>query len=237
MLIIVKNIYKILKQKHNNNIMNCSNYWGKPDGSIDFCEVNYKENMYIAEYWNTISASVYFVIGLWWMLTKYKRIAFSFMFLSLGTALWHGTLRYWGQWADEVGMFVLTFNLIKQIHPAVNIQWLFLLIGIYFSFQDIFLIFGGLFVVLQIYMWLCARLMKVSGEWDWTIYNCLLVFSVIFWVLDTFKCDEGGINYHMLWHLSSALVGHVGMKIISRYNYYMGMIRSKDAREYYIRNN
>ena len=73
--------------------------------------------------------------------------------------------------------------------------------------------------------------MKVSGEWDWTIYNCLLVFSVIFWVLDTFKCDEGGINYHMLWHLSSALVGHVGM------NYYMGMIRSKDAREYYIRNN
>ena len=42
MLIIVKNIYKILKQKHNNNIMNCSNYWGKPDGSIDFCGTHIK---------------------------------------------------------------------------------------------------------------------------------------------------------------------------------------------------
>jgi len=156
--------------------MNCSNYWGKPDGSIDFCEVNYKENMYIAEYWNTISASVYFVIGLLWMFTKYKKISFSFMFLSLGTALWHGTLRYGGQWADEVGMLVLTFNLIKQIHPSVNIQWLFLLIGIYFSFQDIFFIFGGLFLVLQTYIWLCARLMKVGNEWNWTIYNCLLGF-------------------------------------------------------------
>ncbi len=217
--------------------MNCSNYWGKPDGSIDFCEGNYKENMYIAEYWNTMSASIYFAIGLWWMFTKYKRVAFSFMFLSLGTALWHGTLRYWGQWTDEVGMFVLTFNLIKQIHPSINIQWLFLLIGIYFSFQDIFFIFGGFFVVLQIYMWLCARLMKIRSEWNWTIYNYLLIFSAIFWALDTFKCDEGGINFHALWHITTAFVGHFGMRIISRYDYYMAMLNAKDAREFYMRNN
>ena len=92
-------------------------------------------------------------------------------------------------------------------------------------------------MVLQTYIWLCARLMKVGNEWNWTIYNCLLGFSGMFWALDTFKCDENGVNYHMLWHITTALVGHVGMKIISRYDYYMGMIRSKDAREYYIRNN
>jgi len=171
------------------------------------------------------------------MFTKYKRVAFSFMFLSLGTALWHGTLRYWGQWTDEVGMFVLTFNLIKQIHPSINIQWLFLLIGIYFSFQDIFFIFGSFFVVLQIYMWLCARLMKIGTEWNWTIYNYLLILSVIFWTLDTFKCDVNGINYHTLWHITTAFVGHFGMRIISRYDYYMGMMKAKDAREFYMRNN
>ena len=58
--------------------MNCSNYWGKPDGSIDFCERNYEKNMYIAEYWNTISASVYFLIGMLWVFTKYKKVAFSY---------------------------------------------------------------------------------------------------------------------------------------------------------------
>ena len=142
------------------------NYWGDPDGSIDFCEENYKENMYVAEYWNTISALIYFLIGMLWIFTKYKKIAFSFMFLSLGTALWHGTLRYWGQWMDEVGMLILTFNLIQEIHPSLNTQWLAVLISIYFAFQDIFFIFGGLFVVLQFYIWLCARLMRVNSEWN-----------------------------------------------------------------------
>ncbi len=213
--------------------MNCSNYWGNPDGSIDFCEENYKENMYIAEYWNTISASIYFIIGMMWIFTKYKRVAMSFMFLSLGTALWHGTLRYWGQWADEVGMFILSFNLIKEVHPSLNIQWLFLLLGIYFTFQDIFLIFGGFFIVLQTYIWLCARYMKIENGWEWPIYNILLLVSGIFWGLDTFYCKKTGINYHTLWHISTGLLGHVGLRIIRRFDYINAMLKSKDAREFY----
>ena len=216
--------------------MNCSNYWGEPDGSIDFCEENYKENMYIAEYWNTISASIYFLIGLMWIFTKYKKIAFSFMFLSLGTALWHGTLRYWGQWMDEVGMLILTFNLIQQFHPALNTWWLGLLISIYFAFQDIFLIFGGLFVVLQGYIWLCARLIKVGREWDWVIYNWLLGMSVVLWGLDTFYCVVGGVNLHTLWHMTTGLLGHFGMRMLKRYESLDMMLKSKDAREFYLNN-
>ena len=230
---MVKNIYKRLKQIININIMNCSNYWGEPDGSIDFCEENYKENMYIAEYWNTISASVYFLIGLMWIFTKYKKIAFSFMFLSLGTALWHGTLRYWGQWMDEVGMLILTFNLIQQFHPSLNTWWLGLLISIYFAFQDIFLIFGGLFVVLQGYIWLCARLIKVSREWDWVIYNWLLGMSVVLWALDTFYCVAGGVNLHTLWHMTTGLLGHFGMRMLKRYESLDMMLKSK---EFYLNN-
>jgi dihydroceramidase len=216
--------------------MNCSNYWGEPDGSIDFCEENYKENMYIAEYWNTISASIYFLIGMLWIFTKYKKIAFSFMFLSLGTALWHGTLRYWGQWMDEVGMLILTFNLIQDIHPSLNTQWLGLLLSIYFAFQDIFFIFGGLFVVLQCYIWLCARLMKVSGEWNWTIYNWLLLISMIVWLLDTLYCVVGGLNFHLIWHITTGLMAHFGMRIKNRFDYFNAMLKSKDAREFYLNN-
>jgi dihydroceramidase len=210
------------------------NYWGEPDGSIDFCEENYKENMYIAEYWNTISASVYFLIGMLWIFTKYKKIAFSFMFLSLGTALWHGTLRYWGQWLDEVGMLILTFNLIQEIHPSLNTWWLGLLIGIYFAFQEMFLIFGGLFVVLQCYLWLCARLMKISDSWNWTFYNWLLLISAILWILDTFFCNPSGINCHAFWHITTALASHFGMRIKDKFDYYSRWLKAEDAREFYL---
>ncbi len=196
------------------------NYWGQPDGAIDFCEENYKENMYIAEYWNTLSASIYFLIGMMWIFTKYKKIAMSFMFLSVATALWHGTLRYWGQWSDEVGMFVLSFNLIKNVHPSLNDNWLVLLIAIYFAFQDIFLIFGGLFVVIQIYIGLCAKYMtkKMNNKRDMVLYGILGVVSGIIWSLDTFFCDPLGINYHAIWHITTGLLGHVGMRIMYKYD-------------------
>jgi len=209
------------------------NYWGEPDGTIDFCEENYKENMYVAEYWNTISASVFFLIGLMWIFTKYKKIAFSFMFLSVGTALWHGTLRYWGQWSDEVGMLILTFNMIQMIHPSLHNNWLGLLVAIYFAFQDIFFIFGGLFVVLQGYLWLCARHMSIGG-WNWTIYNVFLLISGILWILDTFFCDKNGINCHAIWHITTAIASHFGMRIINKYEYYMEWLKAKDTKNFYL---
>ena len=196
------------------------NYWGQPDGTIDFCEENYKENMYIAEYWNTLSASIYFLIGMMWISTKYKKIAMCFMFLSVATALWHGTLRYWGQWSDEVGMFVLSFNLIKNIHPSMSNNWLVLLIAIYFAFQDLFFIFGGLFVVLQIYIGLCAKYItkQMNNNRDMNLYGFLGILSGIVWLLDTFFCEPSGINYHSIWHITTGLLGHVGMRIMYKYD-------------------
>lgn len=216
--------------------MNCSNYWGKPDGSIDFCERNYEKNMYIAEYWNTISASVYFLIGMLWVFTKYKKVAFSFMFLSIGTALWHGTLRYWGQWSDEIGMLILSFYLIQGIHPSLNIRWLGLLILIYIAFNELFFIFGALFVVLQIYIWLCARYMSVSSKRDWEIYNGVLLISGILWAVDTFMCDTKGINCHALWHITTGFAGHFGMRIKRKFDFINNALKSGDAREYYLNN-
>ena len=134
--------------------------------------------------------------------------------------LWHGTLRYWGQWSDEVGMFVLSFNLIKNVHPSLNDNWLVLLIAIYFAFQDIFLIFGGLFVVIQIYIGLCAKYMtkKMNNKRDMVLYGILGVVSGIIWSLDTFFCDPLGINYHAIWHITTGLLGHVGMRIMYKYD-------------------
>ena len=35
--------------------------------------------------------------------------------LGFTTAIFHGTMRYWGQWCDELSMIYLSFMLIKEI--------------------------------------------------------------------------------------------------------------------------
>ena len=35
--------------------------------------------------------------------------------LGIGTATLHGTLRYYGQWFDEIAMLILSFYIIKEL--------------------------------------------------------------------------------------------------------------------------
>ena len=35
--------------------------------------------------------------------------------LGIGTALLHGTLRFYGQWLDEISMLILSFYIIKEV--------------------------------------------------------------------------------------------------------------------------
>ena len=39
-------------------------YWGKPDSTISFCEDKYNVLPYVAEYYNTMSAISYLIVGL-----------------------------------------------------------------------------------------------------------------------------------------------------------------------------
>ena len=39
------------------------NYWGEKDTSIDFCEAKYDKSVWIAEYYNTMSAISYIIVG------------------------------------------------------------------------------------------------------------------------------------------------------------------------------
>ena len=39
-------------------------YWGTPDVSVSFCEDKYVVSNYIAEYYNTMSALSYVIVGL-----------------------------------------------------------------------------------------------------------------------------------------------------------------------------
>ena len=67
-------------------------FWGKPDASVDFCEDKYIKNDYIAEYYNTLSAFAYILVGTFYYKTKLKKIGLSIIFLGIGTTVLHSTL-------------------------------------------------------------------------------------------------------------------------------------------------
>ena len=90
-------------------------FWGLQDSSITFCEEDYIRSQYIAEYYNTLTAAAYVIIGCLFFNTRFKNISVLVMLMGLGTAILHGTLRYYGQWLDEVAMLLLSFFLIKYL--------------------------------------------------------------------------------------------------------------------------
>ena len=48
-------------------------FWGTPDVSVVFCENKYNVSNYIAEYYNTMSALSYVIVGLLFYKTKLRK--------------------------------------------------------------------------------------------------------------------------------------------------------------------
>ena len=56
-------------------------YWGNPDASVSFCEDKYNVLPYVAEYYNTMSAISYIIVGLILKnFTKLKKFQIVFYF-------------------------------------------------------------------------------------------------------------------------------------------------------------
>ena len=47
-------------------------YWGESDSSITFCEDKYVVSEYIAEYYNTLTAAAYIIIGCLFFNTRFS---------------------------------------------------------------------------------------------------------------------------------------------------------------------
>ena len=86
--------------------------WLGGPASIDWCEPNYLVNPYVAEWWNFVSSLIMAAIpayGLYWMWRQQREWRFllldvAVIVIGLGSALFHGTLTFWGQLADELPM-------------------------------------------------------------------------------------------------------------------------------------
>jgi len=97
-----------------------SYYWGNPTASIDWCESNYVVSPYIAEFWNTVSSLYISAISMFGFYLAYKQKAEKRLYLSwiglwvvgIGSALFHATLLYSNQLADELPMIYGTLSFV-----------------------------------------------------------------------------------------------------------------------------
>jgi len=202
-------------------------FWGLQDSSITFCEDDYTRSQYIAEYYNTISGLTYSLVGMWYLNTRLsKESCYSLIALGLSTSLFHGTMRYYGQMADEISMLVLSFYLIKEIHEDIPIQALGFLVSTYFMANDLFPIFFIMFMSLQVYLYLLTDyIIKETGEWsDDSVKrlaikkNYATLLGAICWLTDMLFCDYIGVSYlHALWHIFTSVALYYGCEILLTY--------------------
>ena len=196
-------------------------FWGTPDVSVSFCENKYNVSNYIAEYYNTMSALSYVIVGLLFYNTKLKKLSKIIILLGIGTALLHSTLRFYGQWLDEIAMLILSFYIIEELRQSrfgitTNKLYLFLLIFPYFLFERYFSYFFVVFSLLQIYTYKLTR--KKYGECTREVYylikaySIILVLSSICWACDQLFCDYvQDYQLHAVWHTGTALALFLGL--------------------------
>jgi len=187
-------------------------YWGSPDASVSFCEDKYNVLPYVAEYYNTMSAISYLIVGL--ILKNFKKlnkISNSILFLGVGTMLLHGTLRKYGQWIDECGMLSFSYDVIveyrRRKNKTTNFLYFICLIGSYFILVK-FHFFVLLFLGLQVYIFVLSNKTYKNFREKVLIqaYSVVFAISMVLWFLDQFYCSyTKNYQLHALWHVGTSL--------------------------------
>jgi len=107
--------------------------------TIDWCELNYIESEYIAEYWNSITGVFLIMSGILFnkfnkdlilqnnisIQDHFKKIYILLILVGVGTILFHSTLLYPFQLLDEIPMILLTSEYIKILLRLNIVQTMF----------------------------------------------------------------------------------------------------------------
>lgn len=213
---------------------NISGYWGAVDTTTNFCEPHYSLSPYIAEFFNSCSSFVYVVVGAY-LLYKLRHqndkavntSALWLVAIGVGSALFHGTMRYSMQLADELPMvgFVLSGMLAKTtvtFHEGVK-KWskhiriagccqallLVVLYG-YFKLYEIFVNGFALLVVSDVA--LGHVLNNTTGphverrKTAWLYAVVFIILGRVVWETENMYCGTNPQIWpmHSLWHFLSA---------------------------------
>lgn len=180
-------------------------FWGEPDASVSFCEEAYTHSPWIAEYYNTLSSSLYLFIGWLFLHTHIRPIALGVIWIGVGSIMLHGTLRYYGQWADELAMLTTSFYGLRYHHPYISPYLIYCVFIFYLSFNKYFIIFFFSITSINIYLGI-QSLKKTHDNVLYKLYILFFALGASCWVLDKFFCNYVQEYYlHGWWHVFTSL--------------------------------
>ena len=184
-------------------------FWGIPDASVDFCEEKYIESYWVGEYYNTLSSLMYICVGIPFLFTKIKHIAWCIIGIGVGSILLHGTLRCYGQWVDEIFMILTVFKTLKYIRPNTSNVFLVISIYLYFSFSHLYFVFLIIFGMLKMYfLYISFKSDKILLK----LYISCFTIAFICWTLDQGACSfVQHIQLHAWWHIFTSISILFGM--------------------------
>ncbi len=183
------------------------------DHEKTWCEPDYANHHYIAEFWNTISNIVLFCLslyGIYWHHKLHHKLQTSYLvciLIAIGSAWYHSTISRFGQLADEIPMLILCTMFAQDftnIHILPNITTIFVSIYILFDYYLIFVLYFSClmgFVIVVPFFQRKKYLQRVL------YHKSLIVFTVAYlcWIIDINACNlVQQLHLHAWWHVLSA---------------------------------
>lgn len=198
---------------------------------IDWCESNYVISNKIAEFWNTISNSVFFVVPplLIYLFKQYKYqvsrhvniVWLLLVFVGIGSTYFHATLSLFGQLLDEIAILYVCLASFATFMPSCYLpvsltgknKWkyhtLLFIFGIIATilsflrpeFNHLFL-FSFIFPAL----WILVKEVRKS-DYDEVkhvgkVSLFLFILGLFCWVVDRNYCKSIKFEYlHGFWHI------------------------------------
>ena len=169
--------------------------------SIRFCEDG--GNGWIKEYYNTWSSLSYIITALPFLHTRVKKVAYSGVWIGIGSFFLHSTGTYWAQCIDEVAIICLIFYAIQMYAPIFPEKTLIPLTVLYFIHNKNFIYFFAMICGLGIF--LTYKSMK-RGDFYMRTFAYFLIAGAFSWAGDQLLCNYiGFLQLHAWWHILTSI--------------------------------
>ena len=191
-------------------------YWGPEDASVHFCENKYEHYYFIGEYYNALTTFLYIFIGLLFINSSISYLGWITVILGITSMILHTTLRYYGQWMDEMSMLLLCFASLRTIRKGISKFLIYPLLVFYYYINHFFVYFFILFTIFQFYLgYECLRCIRGRKKIFIIMYISLFSLASMCWLCDQFLCDYvREFQMHAWWHILTALAIGVGLMAI-----------------------
>jgi len=212
-------------------------FWGPVEANHSFCEPHYAVSPYIAEFFNSTSSIIYILLALCVRFPNDSLLRAAQVWLlavGVGSILFHGTMRYVFQLADEIPMvgFLATLMVAKisTPHPLLNNGYIWMaktlvllfsvaLITVYVVLDQYEIFIHGFTFMVLVDTVLTLTLLNTSGKWGKVELRAYIVSFVsiilgrIVWESEHLLCPSYPQVWplHVVWHLCSCLSAYMAM--------------------------